>query len=109
MLPYGVGFLLLAGYALGSLRTEAGPPPRVIGPAAAFYALGVASCLIKVRHDELTDNPASLHDASWHAPYPVLLVVLVVVAVGLIAVGLSSRRPAAPGVALSPRREKRPV
>ena len=110
VLPYGVGFLLLAGYALGSLRTEAGPPPRVLVPAAAFYAVAVAACLIKVRHDELTRSPASFHDPSWHPPYPVLLVAMVAVAAGLLALALTDRRPTASLATTPPvRHEKRAV
>ncbi len=105
VLPYGVGFLLLAGYALGSLRTEAGPPPRVIGPAAAFYALGVAACLIKVRHDEITSNVASSEDSAWHVPSPLLLAALVGVAFALFAFALTTARSRLPEEASAPHHE----
>jgi hypothetical protein len=105
VLPYGVGFLLLAGYALGSLRTETGPPPRVIFPGAAFYAVGVAACLIKVRHDELEDNLASIQDAAWHAPSPVVLATLVGVAFALFTLALVTERSPVRAEKLSPHFE----
>ncbi len=92
VLPYAVGFLLLAGYALGSLRTGAGPTPRVVVPAAASYAVAVAACLIKVRNDELEDNLASIQDAAWHAPSPFVLATLVGVACALFTLALVTER-----------------
>lgn len=92
VLPYGVGFLLLGGYALGSLRTEAGPPRRVLVPAAVLYTVAVAACLIKVRHDELEDNLASAQDAAWLAPSPFLLSILVGFAFALFTLALASER-----------------
>ena len=74
VLPYGVGFLLLAGYALGRRRPESGPALRLLVPIATFYAVAVAACMIKVRNDELEDHSASFRDAAWHAPSPVLLI-----------------------------------
>lgn len=109
VLPYGVGFLLLAGYALGTRSTEDGPRLRILYPAGAIYGVAIAACLLKVRGDELSDNPASLHDASWHAPYPFLLVASVAVAIGLIALGLTARPAMAPPGDLPQRRGKRTV
>ncbi len=92
VLPYGVGFLLLAGYALGRRRPESGPALRLLVPIATFYAVAVAACMIKVRNDELNGNSASIRDAAWHAPSPLLLAVMVGVACTLFAVALSSER-----------------
>ena len=98
VLPYGVGFLLLAGYALGRRRPESDPRTRLVVTAAIFYAVAVAACLIKVRNHELEDNAASLRDAAWHAPSP-LLIALVGIACALFVLALSPqlKRPAARG------------
>ena len=64
VLPYGVGFLLLAGYALGRSRPSSGPRTRLAVTVATFYAVAIVACLIKVRNAELGDNPASVRDAA---------------------------------------------
>ena len=50
VLPYGVGFLLLAGYALGRSRPSSGPRTRLAVTVATFYAVAIVACLIKVRN-----------------------------------------------------------
>jgi hypothetical protein len=91
-LPYGVGFILVAG-----LLASLGPAARaalswkVSGPALTLYGVVVAACLLKVRADELDDNPASVADHSWHAPSVVVLVVLVGLAMLCLAGSLSGR------------------
>ena len=64
VLPYGVGFLLLAGYGLGIRRAESGPKARLVVPAAAFYAVAVPACLLKIRNHELEDYAASFNDGA---------------------------------------------
>ena len=108
LLPYGVGFLLLAGYALGSRRTEAGPTARVLVPAVAAYGIAIAACLIKIRNDELASNPAAVHDAAWHTPHPVVLGTLVAVAVVLFMFSLAAgREDSEPDDARRPAHENR--
>ena len=105
VLPYGVGFVLLAGYTLGSLRTQAGPHLRTLVPATAFLAMAVAACLIKVRNDEITGNLVSSADPAWHAPSLVALVALVGIAFALFAWGLSSAGSRVREQELAPHRE----
>ena len=105
VLPYGVGFLLLAGYTLGSLRTQAGPMLRTLVPSTAFLAVAVAACLIKVRHDEITSNVASSEDSAWHVPSPLLLAALVGVAFALFAFALTTARSRLPEEASAPHHE----
>jgi hypothetical protein len=79
-LPYGVGFVLLAATLLAE-RPERRPLARgAVLAGAAAYAVALAWCLLQVRHAELSDNPASVADPAWHAPPPVLLVLLVLAA-----------------------------
>ena len=97
VLPYGVGFLLLAGYALGRGRPSSGPKARLVVTVATFYALAVVACLIKVRNNELEGNAASFRDAAWHAPSPVLLIALVGIACASFVLALSARAQAHSG------------
>jgi hypothetical protein len=78
-LPFSLGVVLLAAQAVA----ERDQPPRLtrltVTIASVAYAVAIAACLLKVRHDELTDNPASVADPSWHVP-PAALVVAIVLA-----------------------------
>jgi hypothetical protein len=94
LLPYGVGFLLLAGYALGRANHRSVLPSRLVVPAAAFYGVAVVACMIKIRDDELAHNSASISDGSWHAPSPALLVVITLLAMGCFVVALTELRRA---------------
>ena len=102
MLPYGVGFLLLGGLALGR-HTKSGPATRVLVPAALAYGFAIAACLIKVRSDELSDNPATLGDSGWNAPSQVLLIALVGMATALFVHALAVRDQQRLGTTSVPR------
>ena len=96
VLPYGVGFLLFAGYALGKHHPWSRPRARLVVTGAIFYAVAVAACLIKVRNDELEYNAASFRDAAWHAPSPVLLALIVAVACAFFTLALAVERHRVP-------------
>ncbi len=95
-IPYGVGFIVIAGYVLGSKSSATRLSWKLTMPTLCLYGVSVAACLVKVRHDELAFNTASAMDASWHAPAPILLAAVVAAAVTCFAVALSgrSREPA---------------
>lgn len=78
-LPFAVGFLLLAGFALdrGDRR---GPPVWLSALACVTAATATIISVLHVRSDELSDNPASVSDASWHVPSPWLLALIVLLA-----------------------------
>lgn len=91
-LPYSVGFILIAGYLSGvGSRFPARLSWKVAGPALVLYGVAVAACLLKVRADELNDNPASVADQSWHAPSPAVLVGIVGLAMLCLALSLAGR------------------
>lgn len=87
LLPYAVGFLLLAGYAMDARGLDWIVPRRVLLPAAVLYGIAVAACLLKVRADELRAT-ASAHDSSWHVPWAGLLICLVTLAAVSFVVAL---------------------
>lgn len=89
-LPYGVGFVLLAGVIIGS-RERDSLAWGVTAPTMLACGIGIAACLIKVRQDELADNMASALDASWLAPAPWLLVLLSLAAMGAFGLAVSKR------------------
>lgn len=90
-LPYSVGFILIAGY-LVAVHTDLDELPwRVTLPALGAYGFAVAACLIKVRADELMQNPASRGDPAWHHPAPLLLAGLIALAMLCVAPSLSGR------------------
>jgi xanthine/uracil permease len=89
-LPYAVGFVILAGYVVGvHARPDERLPWRLTVLAVVPYGVAVSACLIKVRANELSDNPASRGDPAWHQPAPVLLALLVTFAMLSAAVALS--------------------
>ncbi len=80
VLPFGVGLLLMAGYALARVNAV-GLGLRFIAPAALGLTVGISACLIKVRNDEIARGS----EAAWHAPPAALLVALTAIAVGMVA------------------------
>ncbi len=94
-LPYGVGFVLLAGHVVGRRKSSPRLSWPVVVPATVALAAGVAASLVKVRDRELAVNAASRLDESWRVPPPLLLVALSVLAMACLAcaVGGGSREP----------------
>lgn len=89
-LPYGVGFVLIAGYLLA--ESDERPIPWAMAlPALGFLGVGLVACLINVKDDELSGNPASAGDPAWHAPSSVLLMALTMVAMLVFALAVSRR------------------
>lgn len=84
LLPYSVGLVLLAGYALGRRRPGPSLPRTAFLLAGTSYAVALASCYIKLRSDELSGRSASIADAAWHPPSPFMLVAITAVAVALL-------------------------
>jgi hypothetical protein len=89
-LPYGVGFVLLAGIIIGS-RERGLLSWGVTAPTMIACGIGVAACLIKVRHDELAENKASALDPAWLAPAPWVLALLSLAAMGAFAFAVSKK------------------
>lgn len=84
-LPYGVGFVLLSGYVMGRHAPSSRLPWQLVAPSAVALAAGVGASWVKVRHQELTDNAASQLEGAWHAPSPILLVLLSLLAMAFAA------------------------
>jgi hypothetical protein len=80
LLPFGVGVVLLSGFALARTN-RGGVGLRSIVPAALGLAAGVAACLVKVRNDEVAYGTES----AWPTPPAYLLLILAVVALGAMA------------------------
>jgi hypothetical protein len=89
-LPYAVGFILIASY-LASQRGGNQLPWKVTVPALTLYGVAIGACLLKVRGNELSNNQASRSDATWHAPWPLLLVALTAAAMVVFLIALSRR------------------
>lgn len=70
-LPYSLGVVLVAGFAVDRGRRGV-VSWRVAAPSAVLITVGVAACLIKVRSDEL----ASGTEAAWVTPHPALLILV---------------------------------
>jgi hypothetical protein len=88
MLPYGVGVLLIAGYVLAVRVGGKWLTRPLIYVGSATYAAGVGACWIKIRHDEITSNPASENDSAWLAPSPLLLAAIAVLLAYVLAKAL---------------------
>lgn len=93
-LPYSVGFVLFAGYALG-LRHQRAIPARVVAPGVVLYGVGFAACLIKIRNGEASRS-VSFDDPAWHTPPVALLVCLTAAACAMFYVALTSSRVTGP-------------
>lgn len=94
-LPYGVGFVLLAGHVMGRHAPSPRLPWLLVMPSAAALAVAIGACLVKVRHEELADNAASRLDGAWSAPAPLLLVTMSLLAMAGLAgaIGGGTREP----------------
>jgi hypothetical protein len=90
-LAFAVGFILLAGWAVGESGRAVRLDPRLGTAILVAYGAAVAACYLKVRSDELSENSASIADPTWWAPHEVLLVALVATAIGAFSAAVLTR------------------
>ena len=84
-LPYAIGTVILAGFAI-SHRPTRPVTWRIAAPGAVAIGVGVAACLIKIRTDEVSRGSGDL----WLAPHPIVLIALLTAAVTALAAAVST-------------------
>lgn len=92
-LAFAVGFILLAGWVLGESVRPPEPPWPFAAVLMTAYGAALGACYLKVRRDELADNPASVADGAWLEPAPATLVVLTLLAMLALANATFPREP----------------